>query len=174
MKKASLMKLAVAMFLGLMMPVLASCGDDDKKSDRFDTTPAGAKAQYYVEVDPTTFEGFTVEVEYTDNSGRMAKQALTSSNNVFEKGVVVNSLPITIEMNVVATPKDNSSLTKDKYDCLFTYGLGAAPVNANGEVVGNVSVSPEFNLSSGISVERMKTITRSKSVVFDKNGNITR
>lgn len=168
MKKANFLKLAVALFCGMMMPFFASCGDDDNEPES--TTPSGAKAQYSVRVDNATFEGYTVEVEYTDNSGHLAKEALSESNPVFDKGVIINGLPVTVELNIVATPKDKSTLTKDKYDCVFTYGVGAAPVTSSGKLTSDVDVEVIAITQHGVQVDKMKTVTRSKSITISKDG----
>lgn len=175
MKKSFLWMLVTILICGLTTVSMSSCSkdDNDDNKDGKSSTSAivGMKVKYYVKVtSQATLDACNVTVEYTDANGKIQSQTLTSLNEFSPEPVTIKGLPNRAEMKLTIAPKDG--WTGEKYDVEATYGIGAAAVDAKGNIKGDTGITPEAITSKGIKTEAKRTFTRTKLATITADGEV--
>jgi hypothetical protein len=145
MKKNFIKMLAAIFFCGLTAMTFASCGDDDDEpgSDAGNKI-VGMRIAYAVEFldGYTTNEDYTVNVTWTDESGKDVTQDITDD---FVKDVMFKHINTVATFAIKCTPKNPE---KETHDIGIDYGVIAKPMNAQGQVAGS-----EFRDGSSIQMK---------------------
>jgi hypothetical protein len=173
MKKNLLWMLVTILICGLTTVSMSSCSKDDNDGGKEGEPSAivGMKVKYYVKIDSqSTLDACNVTVEYTDANGKIQSQTLTSLNEFSPEPVTIKGLPNRAEMKLTIAPKDG--WTGEKYDVEATYGIGAAAVDAKGNIKGDIGITPEAITSKGIKTEAKRTFTRTKLATINANGEV--
>ena len=167
--------LAAALFCGAMLLTLTACGSDnnnDKGGKKDIETVTGVQAKYYVNIKEESFEGFTFEIEYTNESGQMEKVALDGTSK-FEKSVLINHLPVRVELVVYATLRDKATLTKPEYYIGLEHGIGISNATSDGRLLTTRPLVPETEELSYSVSNKKGVVTFQETFVVTGDGNVS-